>query len=152
MKKARLKFWNSLYDTVKKKYEMPDIAPINKFNQLCSNILSFSNIKKQERYGNSIYTIMLNNLDRNPNNLKGKWGFFYEFETNNLKKIAKFINNKYQTLTYFGLEKETLKKFLIKNNLSGIDRIVPIGQALEMSLNWDGYDINNTLSRVVEIK
>ena len=28
----------------------------------------------------------------------------------------------------------------------------PIGQALEMSLNWDGYDINNTLSRVVEIK
>ena len=152
MKKARLKFWNSLYDTVKKKYEMPDIAPINKFNQLCSNILRFSNIKKQERFGNSIYTIMLNNLDKDPNNLKGKWGFFYEFETNNLKKIAKFINNKYQTLTYFGFEKETLRKFLLNNNLSGIDRIVPIGQALEMSLNWDGYDINNTLSRVVEIK
>ena len=27
-----------------------------------------------------------------------KWGFFYEFETSNLKKIAKYINNKYQTL------------------------------------------------------
>ena len=131
---------------------MPDIASINKFNQLCSNILSFSNIKKQERYGNSIYTIMLNNLDRNPNNLKGKWGFFYEFETNNLKKIAKFINNKYQTLTYFGLSKDILKNFILKNNLEGIDRIVPIGQALDISFFWDGYDVNKILSRVVDLK
>ena len=152
MKKARFKFWNILHEKVKKKYDMPEIASIDKFNQLCKNILQFSNIKKQERFGNFIYTIMLKNLDKDPNNIKGKWGFFYEYETNNLEKIAKFINNKYQTLTYFGLEKEKLKKFLLNNSLSGIDRIVPIGQALEMSLYWDGYDINKTLSRVVEIK
>ena len=32
-------------------------------------------------------------------------GFFYEFETDKLEKINKFINKKYQTLTYFGLKK-----------------------------------------------
>ena len=45
-----------------------------------------------------------------------------------------------------------LKKFVIKNNLSGIDRIVPIGQALDISFFWDGYDLNRILSRVVDIK
>jgi len=152
MKKARLRFWNLLNNIVEKKYDLPDLASIHKFNQLCGNIIKFKNIKKQERFGNSIYTIMLKELDKNPDNLRGKWGFFYEFETNNLKKIAKYINNKYQTLSYYGLEKEKLKNFVLENNLSGIDRIVPVGQALEISLNWDGYDINSSLTRVVEIK
>ena len=152
MKKARLRFWNLLNKIVEKKYDLPDLASIYKFNQLCGNIIKFKNIKKQERFGNSIYTIMLKDLDKNPDNLKGKWGFFYEFETSNLKKIAKYINNKYQTLSYYGLEKEKLKNFVLENNLSGIDRIVPVGQALEISLNWDGYDINSALTRIVEIK
>ena len=62
------------------------------------------------------------------------------------------INNKYQTLTYFGLNKDILKNFILKNQLEGIDRIVPIGQALDISFFWDGYDLNRILSRVVDIK
>ena len=152
MLKAKHKFWNSLYKIVSKKYDMPAIASIEKYNKLCQNILKFKNLKYQKKYGNFIYTLVLKDLDKNSDNIKGKWGFFYEFNTNNLNKAAKYINNKYQTLTYFGLDKSYLKKFILKNSLSGIDRVVPIGQALEMSLYWDGYDINKTLSRVVDIK
>ena len=152
MSEARNKFWNTLYKSVSKKYDMPEIASIDKYNKLCENILNYKNLKQQEKYGNSIYTVMLKNLDKNPNNIRGKWGFFYEYNTDNLNKIAKYINNKYQTFTYFGLEKNVLKNFILNNNLSGIDRIVPIGQALEMDFYWDGYDINKTLTRVVDIK
>ena len=42
--------------------------------------------------------------------------------------------------------------YIMQNRLAGVDRAVPIGQALEMSLYWDGYDINRILSRVVDIK
>ena len=68
---------------------------------------------------------------------------------NNLKNI---INNKYQTLTYFGVNKEDLKKLLIKNNLKGVDRIVPIGQSLNISLKWDGYNVVNSLTRTIEVR
>ena len=34
---------------------------------------------------------------------------------------------------------------------SGIDRIVPIGRTMDFSLNWDGYNLINTLSREIEI-
>ena len=152
MLKAKDKFWKTLYKSVAKKYDMPDIASIDKYNKLCENILKLKNLEHQKKYGNFIYTVTLKNLDKNPENLRGKWGFFYEYNTNNLNKVAKFINNKYQTLTYFGLEKINLKSFVLNNKLAGLDRIVPIGQALEMDLYWDGYDINKTLSRVVDIK
>ena len=84
--------------------------------------------------------------------MRGKWGFFYEYETRNLNAIAKFINKKYQTLTYFGLEKSILTNFVIKNNLKGVDRIVPIGQSQDINFFWDGYDINKILTRVIDIQ
>jgi len=91
-------------------------------------------------------------LDKNIHELRGKWGFFYEYNINDLNKMKNYINNKYQTLTYFGLNKDILKNFIIKNQLEGIDRVVPIGQALDISFFWDGYDLNRILSRVVDIK
>ena len=37
------------------------------------------------------------------------------------------------------------------NNFNGIDRVVPIGQALNINLVWDGYDLTTKLSREIEI-
>ena len=78
--------------------------------------------------------------------------FFYELDIMNLDKIKNHINNKYQTLSYYGVDKKILKNFIFRNNLNGIDRVVPIGQTLDMSFFWDGYDINKLLTRVVDIK
>ena len=36
--------------------------------------------------------------------------------------------------------------------MNGIDRIVPIGQALDINFHWDGYDINKVLTRIIELK
>ena len=74
-------------------------------------------------------------------------GGFFEYETKNISKVKEFVNNKYQTLTYFGIDKNKLKDFVFKNNLKGIDRIVPIGQSLNIGLMWDGYNIPIILSR-----
>ncbi len=150
--KARNKFWRQLQSHVNKKYILTETASVEKYTQLCGHILSLTNIKKYELYNNSIYTTFLNKLDKNVHDLRGKWGFFYEYNINDLNKMKDCINNKYQTLTYFGVNKGILKNFILKNQLAGIDRIVPVGQALDISFFWDGYDLNRTLSRVVDIK
>ena len=150
--KAKEKFWKTLRDYVEKKYKLTDTASIDKYTQLCGNILSLKNIQNYNRYSNSVYTVSLKKLDKNIHNLRGKWGYFYEYSINDLNKIKSCINNKYQTLTYFGLNKDILKNFILTNHLEGIDRIVPIGQALDISFFWDGYDMNRILSRIVDIK
>ena len=100
---------------------------------------------------NAVKNLNLKKIDKKIENLRGKWGYFYEHEIKHMNEIKKVLNNKFQTLTYFGIKKDKLEAFA-KSNLLGIDRIVPIGQALEISLVWDGYDINKTLTRVVDIK
>ena len=151
-KKIRNIFWKILNTQILKKYKQPEIASIEKYNQLCENILNLKNMKKYKIFNNLLYVITLGRLNEMTGNLRGKWGFFYEYECSSLNKIKNFINKDFQTLTYFGLSKNSLVKFVLQNNLKGIDRIVPIGQALDINLNWDGYDLNKTLTRVVDIK
>ena len=55
-------------------------------------------------------------------------------------------------LTYFGIEPNQIVNKTIESGLLGVDRVVPIGQALDMSFKWDGLDINKMFSRVVEVK
>ena len=62
------------------------------------------------------------------------------------------INSNFQTLTYYGVNKEILSNFVTSNRLSGIDRIVPIGMALDIGFLWDGYNLDKSLTRVIEIK
>ena len=57
-----------------------------------------------------------------------------------------------QTLTYLGFKKEKILKFIIDEKLNGIDRVVPIGSALNIGLTWDGFNLINVLSREIEIK
>ena len=57
-----------------------------------------------------------------------------------------------QTLTYFGFNKDDFDQVIKKKNFNGIDRIVPTGQARDISLNWDGYDIINILTKVIDVK
>ena len=84
--------------------------------------------------------------------MRGKWGLFFEFYSKNLNNLKNIINNKYQTLTYYGISKDDLKKLLLKNNLKGVDRIVPVGQSLDISLKWDGYNIIDSLTRTIEVR
>ena len=69
-----------------------------------------------------------------------------------MENINFFTNRKLQTLTYFGFSRKFLHAFFKLSNFNGIDRVVPIGQALNIGLLWDGYDLFKMLSREIEIK
>ena len=86
------------------------------------------------------------------NKLRRKWGYFYEYNSKNLNQFAKFLDTSCQTLTYIGFKKDFFKKFVLQNNIKGVDRIVPSGQGLTMTLKWDGYDLNQALSRIIDLK
>ena len=150
--KAKSKFWEELSKLVEKKYNLTYDAAIEKYTELCKKIINDQNVKSFRTYTNNVYTVVLKNLNGSLDTYRGKWGFFYEYDIKKLEQIKKYINKKFQTLTYFGVEKVDLKDFIIKNKLQGIDRIVPIGQALDIGFYWDGYDINNILTRVVDIR
>ena len=149
---AKERFWTAVYNTVSEKYLLADVNAVNKYFMLCQNAIELNNISSFEKHGNYVYRITLDKVVDSIDSLRGKFGYFYEYDTDNINSIANIVNTKYQTLSYFGIDKSKLLDFVIKNRLLGIDRIVPVGKTLDMDIIWDGYDIVRSLSRNIEVK
>ena len=79
------------------------------------------------------------------------FGTFLEIDLNDINNLKKYTSEKLQTITYYGIEFKIIKKFIINNKIKGIDRIVPIGRAFDLTPEWDGLDIISTLSRTIGI-
>ena len=149
---AKDKFWDSVYEVTVSKYELQPVNVVDKYMLLCENAIELNSITNVKKHGNYLYRIALDSLPDNMDAFRGQYGFFYEYDAQDMNSIAHIINTKYQTLTYFGLDKAELLDFVVTNNLLGIDRIVPIGSALDIGVIWDGYDIVRSLSRIIDIK
>lgn len=145
-------FWNLLSEKISKNYNLSAIQSVDKFTLLCQQIIELDSLDEIKIFNNKLYVIRLNKLNYDMYKYRGKFGHFFEIDINNLEQVKDIINEKYQTITYFGVDKNELIEFIYKNKLLGIDRIVPIGQALNIDSIWDGYDIIKTLSRIIEIK
>ena len=78
-------------------------------------------------------------------------GYFNEFVIQSLDELIPIINRRYQTLSYFGFSNEDFKLWLKSSKPIGIDRFVPIGQTMDFSMVWDGFDLVNNLSRQIYI-
>ena len=104
-----------------------------------------------KNYANYLYIVNLNKINLDIINYRGKYGIFFEYNSKDLKILKKIVSRKIQTLTYFGFLKKNLINFMLKNKLNGIDRIVPFGRALDLSLTWDGFDLIRYLSREIEV-
>ena len=149
---AKERFWTAVYNTVSEKYQLADVNAVNKYIMLCQDAIELKNISSFEKHGNYVYRITLDKVVDSMDSLRGKFGYFYEYDTDDINSIANIVNTKYQTLSYFGIDKSKLLDFVVKNRLLGIDRIVPVGKTLDMDIIWDGYDIVRSLSRNIEVK
>lgn len=79
-------------------------------------------------------------------------GVFFQMVIPHLQDLTKHVQRPHQTLVHFGFTQEELFSFATVCNGRGIDRIVPIGQALSFSRFWDGYDLLGSLTRLVTVQ
>ena len=150
--KAKIKFWTELHYFAKSNYNLEYASSFYKYDRLLSDILTNTNYINHTNYGGYIYCINLKNKHINLTDLVSRWGYFYQFDVKNINMVLNFSNNNTQTLTYFGFKKEMILKNFDLKYFKGIDRIVPVGQALDINLNWDGYDVINALTRIIDLR
>ena len=83
---------------------------------------------------------------------QGQFGTFLQCRISDWSELQLIVSRKFQTMTYFGFEVTLLRQQLMSLPLKGIDRVVPVGQAFDISMIWDGINFVETLSRIVEFK
>jgi len=79
-------------------------------------------------------------------------GFFFETEISELKFLPSLLTERDQTVSYFGFCQEDLRALALLLPTRAVDRIVPIGSALNFSVVWDGSDLLQTFSREIDLQ
>ena len=149
---GREKFWTAVHELVKAKYNLPPIKSTSKYTKFCQNAMTFPEVGKISREDNFLYRAPIEKIFAGIENLRGIFGLFYEYKINSLDELRNLVGEKFQTLTYFGFDPRTLAEKVLKNNLLGIDRIVPVGRSLDMSIFWDGYNLISQMSRIIYVE
>ena len=145
---VRENFWSELREIVNNNYDF-DISGANK---KISNLMNYSiELENINRINIENFNLirLKNEIKKFKNFHEINFGTFYEYNLKNLDNLRYFVTEKLQTITYVGIKLEVIKKFIIKNNIKGIDRIVPVGRAFDITPEWDGVDIISTLSRTI---
>jgi hypothetical protein len=149
---AKKKFWGALSSLVHKKYQLSSKAVVDKQTLFCQNAIELENIQSAEIKDTALFRIELGSLPENLEALRGNSGYFYEFQTASLDTIASIVTPTYQTVTYSGVDKYKIIDFVLRNRLTGVDRIVPVGGSLDMTVVWDGHHVIQSLSRIIDLR
>ena len=146
---ARKAFWDCVYTTAEKKYNLQAAVCMEKYLRACEDAVKIP-VKNITRRTNLLYNAELEELGRDVESFRGRGGYFYEYSLKNWEEFCGIVSRKFQTVTYFGIDPARIRDIVISEKLAGIDRIVPIGRAMDIGIIWDGFDVIRSLSRIVE--
>jgi hypothetical protein len=149
---AKDRFWRAVRQKVESFYSLSAVDAVDKFTGLCSSLVKIGSGVRASVDTNLLYVVDIGRIPDSTDVLEGRYGTFYECSIEDLPDLSRFITPRFQTLSYFGFSKEELRRFVLGSGVRGLDRVVPVGRALSMSENWDGYDIIRFLSRIVDIQ
>ena len=146
---AQQRFWSALAKVVAQRYTLSPVAAIDKFSQLCNVAIALPQAAACKRHGNLVYRVQLGELPEHIDRYRGRHGAFCEYRAIDLACLRTVVDEKWQTVTYFGVDRQRIVDVVVDAGLSGIDRVVPVGRALDIGVIWDGYDLIGTMSRVI---
>jgi len=103
-----------------------------------------------ELFGSRLTVLNLSRLHDMREDVFGA-GTLFAVSVPTLSEVAEFTVRKDQTLTHFGFSDAELIGLAHLLNGRGIDRIVPVGQALAFDRIWDGYDLISEFTRKIAV-
>lgn len=148
----RRRWWEALAAEVEARYPFGPFQAARKRERLYLEAMTRTDppISAVEQYrGNRLYVANLPELPEELDGLRGIFGLFFQCGISALEELAPKLTPKVQTLVCGGLEPRQVARFLAEHHVRGVDRVVPLGQALELDTLWDGKDLIAGLSRVI---
>lgn len=145
---ARQLFWQHFDDVAAARYTLQSVSAVEKLTSFCLLSAAIPGVFRQPVTHNRLVRVELPVLTDQSLSYSGNCGYFLEFQAEQMEEILPICGAATQTLSFCGLSREFLQDFVTRNRPAGIDRIVPIGQALSFTLQWDGYDLVYMLTRI----
>lgn len=149
---GRERFWQALGSLAKQKYDLPEKKVMDKYTMLCEMAALHPDWKLRQQEDNALYVVSVEDISENLEDIRGRFGLFYETEWTGWQEVSGALSDKTQTCVTYGVDRQALLQEIIWSGRQGIDRIVPVGKAMDIGVYWDGYDIIGTLSRKIIVE
>ena len=143
-------FWEKLGDIARLRYDLQMKSSVDKFVDICAIAAGSDSSLRIRMTDNFLARIEVGLNSELIGSHQGQFGTFIECRIQDLEELASITTDSFQTVTYFGFETQALRGAISKIDLRGVDRIVPIGNAFDISINWDGINFVESLSRIVD--
>lgn len=151
---ARIGFWAAVdVEVARRKVEYPEIVGLNKMVAAYVAAASgFSDAVGRNVTGAVSTVHLVANADGGFRELECGGGLFFEAEVSTLDAVSGLLTARDQTLSYFGFTRPELAALAQSLPTRAIDRIVPVGTALEFSPVWDGTNLFQAFSREIDLR
>ncbi|MCH5265255.1 MAG: GNAT family N-acetyltransferase [Lachnospiraceae bacterium] len=147
------RFWDAVYRVAEKRYALEDIKVSDKYMEMCKAAVEKPECRLKLQRENVLYVLEVPSITTDDiTEYRGRFGMFYQHTIHSMEELLPYMQQKVQSMLYYGVSGDRLKHFIEDNHLMGIDRVVPFGSALDMDVFWDGYDIITQMSRRIEMQ
>ena len=147
---AKKLFWNAVQRVTEQKYQFQDVMAVDKLTAFYKQACAMPT-HDEETQNNILRRVEIYALPQDIDSFRCAGGYFTEYTARSLDEVAPIVNEKYQTLAYYGFTQQELSNFVLRNHLTGIDRIVPFGETTAFSLTWDGMNLIERMSRIISV-
>jgi hypothetical protein len=143
---ARKRFWHAFDQQKLPVYEQHEI---NLKILSMQHIAMMKTVQIEQQHGALIrMKLAQQDIDTDILSQHRGFGFLLETELASLKLLSAALPFDLQTLCYFGVAKERLCGSEFSTDLlDRVDRLVPVGRAVEFDAVWDGYDLLHEFTR-----
>lgn len=148
---AKKRLWLKVSRIAKKNQYLTHSKMAYMYKSLCMFAIQCPDVFASHSYCDGIFRIDAHTLPKEISRYRSKFGFFIEYNSKDIDALCEIVDNSFQTVTYYGVSSKVIHDLIISNGLLGVDRIVPVGRALEMDTRWDGYDLILSMSREIQL-
>lgn len=149
VEQAKAIFWQAVYDNIKDRYQLEAETAVNKLMAVAQTAIEIPGSVAAVNMDNRIVRVKIPALPRSIQGLRAAGGLFHEYAATSLDALMAVVDEKYQTITYYGCNPQAIRASVIAHGVHGIDKIVPMGHSADWLLTWDGYDLITDMSRMV---
>lgn len=143
---AQSKFWSSVKNVIDaERYELDVVTKLDRYLDVMAHCQNFEKHISVNMKSSNVWTSEGKNTQ-----FSGRFGLFYNAEFQSLDKALLDLSADEQTLTYLGVDPIQLQTTLRELDIV-VDRVVPLGRALDIGFIWDGINIPERLSRILEV-
>ena len=149
---CRSRWWEAVAAQAARRYPFGPFQTARKLERLCLSAMTMQApaVTRAERYGgNLVYVAELARPAGPLPPLKGGFGLFYQGTLGSMEELPPLLTPKVQTLVCGGVDPDQTAALLARLGARGVDRVVPMGRALDFDTIWDGRDLIACLSRVI---